>query len=212
MGEREAGDWLEQADFFILGVLSLLAAFFLACWLRFGDLAVLGSPLYRNLTAVLAVVELLVSAAFGEPGREWRSGRGGKAAGVVRHVLFVELLSVAWLFFTKEAEAYSRAVCLMTGVFSALFRPAAWTAWSRMRRRFFRRKEISLLLVSTEAQMPGLLKEMKKAEYENCRIAGLVAADRDRTGEIIEGTAVVSSLSGAAAYVNHQWVDAVLFS
>ena len=70
MGEREAGDWLEQADFFILGVLSLLAAFFLACWLRFGDLAVLGSPLYRNLTAVLAVVELLVSAAFGEPGRE----------------------------------------------------------------------------------------------------------------------------------------------
>ena len=44
MGEREAGDWLEQADFFILGVLSLLAAFFLACWLRFGDLAVLGSP------------------------------------------------------------------------------------------------------------------------------------------------------------------------
>ena len=126
MGEREAGDWLEQADFFILGVLSLLAAFFLACWLRFGDLAVLGSPLYRNLTAVLAVVELLVSAAFGEPGREWRSGRGGKAAGVVRHVLFVELLSVAWLFFTKEAEAYSRAVCLMTGVFSALFRPAVW--------------------------------------------------------------------------------------
>ena len=70
MGEREAGDWLEQADFFILGVLSLLAAFFLACWLRFGDLAVLGSPLYRNLTAVLAVVELLVSAAFGGPGRE----------------------------------------------------------------------------------------------------------------------------------------------
>ena len=211
MGEREAGDWLEQADFFILGVLSLLAAFFLSCWLRFGDLAVLGSPLYRNLTAVLAVVELLVSAAFGEPGREWRSGRGGKAAGVVRHVLFVELLSVAWLFFTKEAEAYSRAVCLMTGVFSALFRPAVWMAWSRMRRRFFRRKEISLLLVSTEAQMPGLLKEMKKAEYESCRIAGLVAADRDRTGEVIEGTAVVSSLSGAAAYVNHQWVDAVLF-
>ena len=144
---KQASGWHKHLDFMVLDVVCLHLAYALAYCLRFGW----GNPYdgreWRTLIIVMTLFNLLTMVFGGMLQGVLRRGYLRETMALIRQVLILELLSVAFLFLIHESDSYSRIVVLLTGVLYLLLAFAVRSGWKKLLLKCLHQRRQRVLLV-----------------------------------------------------------------
>lgn len=210
MYRRKPQGWLKHVDFFLLDVASLILSFMAASVLRHGDSAVTMIPHYLGIFSFYLVTVVLLHVLNNTFSGVLRRGYYHELAHTVKHVALAELVAIAYLFSTKQAEVTSRIVIGFVAVFYLLISYIVRILWKRLlRKKGNFAQPSSLYLIAAESLAADTIHGLHnnaKGEYE---IQGICLADRDGTGETIADIPVTSNMDNVLDYLLDKWVDEV---
>lgn len=220
MYKRREQGWLKHLDFIILDVLCAQLAFVLAYAWRFGwpigwpfgqyHRWLYNEEIYRSLAFWMAGFGVLVAVLFNTMHDVLKRGWLKELQQTVTQCGLVFGMVVIYLFSVKDSELYSRLVLWRTLGIYIVLAYAARSGWKGLLRRRKRNEaKRAMLLVTDEASVRATIEQFKTHPLENIALCGLVLADRDATGESIDGVPVVASLEGAAQHICREWIDEV---
>lgn len=211
MYKKNSHSWMKHMDFIILDLVCLHLAFIFAYICRHGADNPYSNPLYKNMAVFITVADIAVM--FFAETFKGVLGRGyfKEFTATIKHGAFVELCNVMYLFSIQESSEFSRTVMYMMGAFYVILSYVSRIAWKNvLRRKMTKGKDRSLLIVTSSDIATQVVSFLKEHNYEMFNFAGVVLADRDGTGETIEGLPVVTNIENAADYVCREWIDEVL--
>ena len=214
MYQSNRSGWFKHLDFYIVDILCLELSFMAAYYLRlgFGREFLLGIPLYRNMAAFLAVMDLAVMLAMHSMRDVLKRTHRPEAAITVRQALVLLVLSALYLFSVQDAQAFSRLILYMTFGIYVFFTYACRIFYKRLVRTMMKKSgsRRALVIISTEAMAEKTIRNFYRRNLSQFKITGLILSDRDGSGEELLGVPVVSDMAHAADYVCRDYVDEVL--
>ncbi|MDY4833867.1 MAG: sugar transferase [Frisingicoccus sp.] len=213
MYKKISEGWRKHLDFIILDILCLHISFILACKIR----NISGNPYqssnYFNVLVVLTLLSVVVIIFCDSLKNVLKRGIYKEFVATFKHVVLVALLLAFYLFSTKTSESVSRVVLY---IFILLYGGISFCVrifWKNFLRKHY--KEIgmrSLVIVTTEAMVGIVVKNIIHHNYEGFRIAGIAVVDKDITGAVIQGVPVVAGKDDVIEYVCREWVDEVFIN
>lgn len=123
--------WLKHWDFMVIDLLGLQAAYFLSCFARnhWGNPYV--NVLYLNMAVIIALTDICI-AFFTEGYRGiMRRGYFQEFKAVFRHVAWILLLQVLYLFLSKRGEEFSRVSFVGYVFLAMIFLYVGRVLWKR---------------------------------------------------------------------------------
>lgn len=210
MYKRASNGWLKHLDFWILDLICLECALYLAFVMRMGSSAFAEGSLYWGMTLVTALIEIAVAGLTDSFKNVLKRGYYQELVRTIKLVFFVELLSVLYLYMIHVSGNYSRAVMISTGCFYAVF---SYVTRVILKNAYHKRGQettgSSLLIITSEGRMAAVVEQIRKNNIEPYHLIG-VLTDRDATGETVGDVKIVSDLSKLCEYVCRNWVDEAL--
>lgn len=208
MNFKEQKSWEKHFDFIIIDLLCLQLAFLFAYWTRHGVNSPYEISIYRNISLVLILVQLMVSI-FGENFKNViQRDFYREFISTFKQSIVVTLMSTFYLFILKDS-IYSRMTLILTGVFYLLISCMMRHVWKLIVRagNKSRTKSKSLLIITTSERAEEVVTTIRE---ENCCeyvITGLVLIDCDWVGKTIAGMEVIANMENVVSYVCRSWVD-----
>lgn len=210
MYRKSLEGWAKHFDFIIWDLICLQLAFVLAHIFRHGMNNPYVDPLYRNMAIFLAVADIVIIFFFETLKNVLKRGYWKEISITVKHAILIELSVTLYLFSVKKSAAYSRIMLYVMGFIYALITYIVRLAWKKvLKNRPGNNSTHSLLIVTTSNVAKEVILNIKKNNFAMLNIAGVVIADKDMTGEIIEGTPVVANTETVIDYICKEWVDEV---
>lgn len=213
MYKKRPEGWKKHLDFIILDILCLHIAFILACKIRHISGNPYQSANYSNILVVLTLIAVLVTIFFDTFKNVLKRGLYKEFAMTVKHVVLVFLILTFYLFSTKSSGDISRITMYIFTAFYGLFSYSIRVLWKKRLKN--QNREIgdrSLVIVTTERMVARVVNNILQHNYEGFRISGIVVADKNMTGEVIEGVPVVAGKEDVTDYVCREWVDEVFIN
>ena len=210
MYRRSPQSWMKHLDFMLLDLICLQMAFIAAYFIRHGFENPYLVLVYRNMAVAVSFISMAVAIFFETFKNVLKRGYYVELAITIKHVFFVEILAVFYLFTMKEGEAYSRVTLYTMGILYAVLTYGVRLLWKKvLKSRRLDREERSLLIITTDSIAPQVIQNVRQNNYAIFNIAGLVIYDKNRQGENIAGIPVVSCAENVADYVCKTWIDEV---
>ena len=213
MYKKISEGWRKHLDFIILDILCLHISFILACKLR----NISGNPYqssnYFNVLVILTLLSVVVIIFCDSLKNVLKRGMYKEFVMTFKHVVLVALLLAFYLFSTKTSDSVSRFVLYIFGVLYGAISFCVRVFWKNFLRKHY--KEIgmrSLVIVTTEAMVGTVVKNIVHHNYEGFRIAGIAVVDKNITGAVIQGVPVVAGRDDVVEYVCREWVDEVFIN
>ena len=211
MYKKVSNGWQKHLDFWILDLVCLEAALYLAFVMRMGTAAFAEGSLYWGMILVTALIEIAAAGLTESFKNVLKRGYYQELKKTVKLVILVEILSVFYLYMIHVSGSYSRNVMVMTGVWYAVF---AYGTRMILKKAYHRRGQVrggsTLLIIAPERKMAETAEAIRENSIEPYRLIG-VLTDRDASGETIGGVPIVTGLSSLCEYVCRGWVDEALF-
>lgn len=206
----------KHIDFLILDILSLVASFILAFYLRHHNLSFVSNSMYIEMLFIMVLLELIIYF-FRNP-----------FSGILRRGYLVELketlifdllsmfASVMYLFAVKSGNEYSRIVLFLTYII--------YIALSYLTRILWKKHLISranneaagtnksLLIICKEKEAERLINQLMKESINFYNLTGLCIIDKDLTGNQIDGYEVTANKQTILDYVSKNWIDEILIT
>ena len=207
MYKKASNGWQKHLDFWILDLVCLEAALYLAFVMRMGTAAFAEGSLYWGMILVTALIEIAAAGLTESFKNVLKRGYYQELKKTVKLVILVEILSVFYLYMIHVSGSYSRNVMVMTGVWYAVF---AYGTRMILKKAYHRRGQVrggsTLLIIAPERKMAETAEAIRENSIEPYRLIG-VLTDRDASGETIGGVPIVTGLSSLCEYVCRGWVD-----
>ena len=151
MYRKISNSWLKHWDFIILDLLMLQLAYICSYFLRSGVHNLYKEQIYLNIGIIICLADIC-SAFFMEPYHGiMRRGYFLEFKSTLKHVFFVCVLEISYLFLSKNSEEFSRLsflwFVLLTVGFIYIER-ILWKEYLNRRKRLFYDK-VKMLLVTT---------------------------------------------------------------
>lgn len=210
MFKKSSEGWLKHCDFMLLDLICLQIAFVISYMLRHGFLNPYENHLYRDMAWFLIFADVVV-IFFHETFRGVLKRDYYKEFTItVKHVFFVEMIAVMYLFTVQNGAAYSRTALYLLGAVYMVLTYTVRICWKKILvSKMKTGGERSLLVVTTSDIAENVIANIRDQNYERFRIAGLAITDKDMTGTKIAGIPVVAAEKTAVSYVCKAWVDEV---
>ena len=200
--------WLKHADFIILDLVVLQFSFLIACFIRHGIVNPYSKQLYLEMGMVIMLIDIACLFFLDTLKNVLKKGYYREFVGTMKNAMGVELLSIAYLFLTKEGEAYSRFIMIMMG--------GIYFALSYLSRIYYKKilkeKKISstkrsMLIITSSDIGRDVVEDLQKNVVEKIEIAGIVYVD-GKDNEITEDFRIVD-VDEVTMYVCREWIDEV---
>ena len=203
--------WFKHADFLVLDIIVLQISFILACFIRNGVYNPYENYLYREMGIILVFVDI-ISLFFLDTLKDvLKRSRNKELLHTFNNTISVGLVSIAYLFITKEADSFSRLIVIYTGIIYFIVSFLSRIIMKNyIRNKMPVTKKRSMLVISSLDSVNDIVTKLKSAVDENINIAGIVLTE-DGPLEIC-GVPIVSSLENVADYVSHHWIDEVFIN
>ena len=128
----------------------------------------------------------------------------------VKHVFFVELVIIFYLFSTKESAQYSRIVIYLLAVYYILISYTMRLAWKWIiRKKGYLFASAALYVVSTKYQAAETIKKIRTKAKGEYKIRGICILDENMTNTQIEHVPVTSDKDTLVSFLCNKWVDEV---
>ena len=210
MYQKSSQGWLKHLDFIILDILCLQVSFCLAYIIRQGASIPYQDSLYLRMGVVLVPIDLLVILFFGSMRSVLKRGYYLEFAMTVKHVCMVELLSILYLFTSKDAQSYSRIILYLTGVIHVVLGYVVRLLWKEyLKKRRLDSDKRSLLIVTTDDRVNVIVENILNHNYEAFRVAGIAVVNKSMIGEQVKDIPIVADCDTVVDYVCREWVDEV---
>lgn len=213
MYSKSDSKWLKHWDFIILDLIMLQIAYVLSYMIRMGGAV---SPYHNKLYLMIGIVICLADicvAFFTEPYHGiMRRGYFIEFNNVIKHVFFVSVLEVLFLFLSQNGTAFSRLsfvwFILIAFVLIYLER-IIWKKYLITHKRLFYAKT-KMLLLTTRDKADSVVDMLKENSFNELEIASIAyAGDSPEEGETVQGIPVVCSAENLPEYLQTKWVDAL---
>ncbi len=213
MYQKSGSSWLKHIDFIILDILVMEFAFVFSCFIRDGERVQLSDMKYRNMMILLILVYTVVIFFNESYSGILRRGYYIEFRETVKHVTYVMLILLVYMFFSKQSEIYSRIVFLCMWILNSIFSYMIRIVWKRYMGK--KRKNDAhrvLLLVASSDTASGVVKTIQKYNYEDFSLKAISIIDKDMTGKYIEEIPVVANIGSLITYIQKNWIDEVFFN
>lgn len=170
MNSRSAKGLIKHADFILLDMICLQISFVIAYWV-FHDLSnPYDNDAFQYQAVVLMAAQLLFIAFGNGYSGILRRGKLDELVAVIRHTAYILVISLIYLFVVHRTGIVSR---LQYGGTVTLFILIGWGVHLLNKLRIQGNKEAgrSLMLVTTQELLPGVMKKIKKDR--TCLISGI---------------------------------------
>lgn len=209
MYQKRAQSWLKHIDFILLDIIWIQSAFVLAYIMRHGFIEPYADYRYRNMAAILTVVNILVAIIFNSFKNVLKRGYLKELFATVRHSFMVFLFICLYLFMIQAGIDYSRITMVLTCV---IYVPVSYAG--RLVRKKMLAKKIdkasSLLIITTKELLPGVIDNIQHKDLPMYNIKGAVIMDEDLNGCIVKDINVVANKDNALDYICREWIDEVI--
>ena len=213
MYSKKSQGWVKHADFILLDILSLQAAFILAYITRHGMANPFASELYLNMAAVYAMTDFLVMITNSTMKNVLKRGCYVEFIHTIKHSFLVALIISAFLFSAKYAEAYSRVTFYLTALFYLVIAYVIRLAWKQILKKTKMGITVTaMFLVTTAERAEEVISKIRKHNTGNYQIQGLCILNRNLVGQEISGVPVVATEGNLLKYLQDKWMDCVFFS
>lgn len=215
MYRKISNSWLKHWDFIILDLLMLQFAYVCSYFLRSGVHNLYKEQIYLNIGIIICLADIC-SAFFMEPYHGiMRRGYFLEFKSTLKHVFFVCVLEISYLFLSKNSEEFSRLsflwFVLLTVGFIYIER-ILWKEYLNRRKRLFYDK-VKMLLVTTWEEAENTLEKLKKNSFNEFEIIGIALVGDWKKKDIkIQGIPVICGANEIPDYIQTRWIDAVLVS
>lgn len=213
MYQKKSNNWLKHYDFILWDLLCLQAALVLAYAFRHGNITLYAQELYRNMAMFLLLGNCVVIFLNNTFKNVLKRGYYKEFLITARHVFFIVMLSVLYMFSTQTGEEYSRITMYLTWIVYMVLSYAVRIAWKKfLSNRMESVEKRAILLVTSSDLVEEVLENFQKNTLGRYSIRGLCITDKDLTGEMICGISVVATYETAAKYVCREWIDEVFIN
>ena len=210
MYQKSSQGWLKHVDFIILDILCFQVSFWLAYIIRQDVSVPYRDFLYLRMGIILIPIDLLVILFFGSMRNVLKRGYYLEFAMTVKHACMVELLSILYLFTSKEAQSYSRVILYLTGIIYVVLGYTVRLLWKQyLKKRRLDSDKRSLLIVTTDDRVNAIVENILNHNYEAFRVAGIAVVNKSKIGEQIKDIPIVADCDTVVDYVCREWVDEV---
>lgn len=184
MYRKSENGWVKHFDFLIIDILSMEIAYICAYFLRFGVSNLYNIVIYRNMAAVLVLIDIFVMYLWESFSGVLRRGYYQEFVATLKHTGSVLLMSIFYLFAFQMGNVYSRSVLFLTGGIYFIFSYITRLMWKRYldKVKHIGNGRRSMLVVSTTKRAEKLLEELIENNYQRVDIQGLILVDADMVG------------------------------
>ena len=208
MYKKNRAGWLKHADFILLDIVVLQISFVIACFIRNGFYNPYENELYREMGTILVFIDVMCLFFLDTLKNVLKKGYYKELVSTVKNVIMVELVSIAYLFITKGADAYSRIIMVLTGgVYFVLSYVSRLVMKKIVRRNLPIMNQRSILVITSPDIAQKVVESLQKNTLDNINVSGVILTEGD--AQQINGVPVVSTLEESALYVCRQWIDEV---
>lgn len=214
MNRKQYKGWIKHGDFVFLDIICVYLSYLCAFVIRHGFINPYDSSLYRNISIIVVLLDIVVIFFF-EPFKNiMRRGYYKEFVAIFKQDLMIMLLVVLYLFSNKEAQYFSRTVLYLTGGIYLILSYVIRIIWKEVLkiprfRNFIQGEEKrALLIFADKRNAQEFVTHISGRKY---KIDGLVIVDEDMLGEFIGNIPVVANMNTALSYVCREWVDEILF-
>ena len=230
MYNRGLKGWMKHLDFMILDLIIIEISFILAYSIRHPGQSIFDNEVYRSVFFVLALSEVMAALLLRVHSGILRRGYLKEFISVMQLILFTAAVIMAYMFFGKTSEKYSRLVVfyyiLLASVlvyisrilWKKLIDNAGKGAAGRIRHMFLiTTSDIAEEVIDTinrnsfgTIEITGMA--LADAEYKPAADISLISNEDTKAGTVpeIKGVKIVTTMDGAADYISRQWVDEVM--
>ena len=204
--------WLKHWDFILLDMLMIQIAYVFSYIIRMGLDNPYKNQLYLSIGVILCLADICV-AFFTEPYHGiMRRGYFIEFNNTLKHVFFVSLLEVCFLFLTQNGAAFSRLsfvwfFCI--AVVLVYCERLIWKHYLISHKQLFYDK-VKMLVVTPKEQANELISRLLENRFNEFEIVGISYTDSKITpSERIQDIPVVCMADEIPDYIQTKWVDSV---
>lgn len=204
--------WLKHWDFILLDMLMIQIAYVFSYIIRMGLDNPYKNQLYLSIGVILCLADICV-AFFTEPYHGiMRRGYFIEFNNTLKHVFFVSLLEVCFLFLTQNGAAFSRLsfvwfFCI--AVVLVYCERLIWKHYLISHKQLFYDK-VKMLVVTPKEQAHELISRLLENRFNEFEIVGISYTDSKITpDERIQDIPVVCMADEIPDYIQTKWVDSV---
>lgn len=214
MYNRGLKGWIKHFDFMLLDLIIIELSFVLAYSIRHRGQLIFDNMEYRSIFFVLALAVPMASVFLRIHSGILRRGYLKEIAAVIKLVIFTATVLLAYMFFGKISEVYSRLVMLYFIILALVFVYAAHIIWKLMLIRFGRNNDVRvrhMFLLTTAEMAEEIINTIRDHSSGMIEITGMaLAGGQERIGEEINGVRAETSMEDMIDYISGQWVDEVM--
>lgn len=213
MYRRKPQGWLKHIDFIILDLVSLLLSFLLACISRYGLGAMEEMVHYVNIFSMYSLVVVLFHIVNNTFSNVLRRGYYKEFEQTIKHVFYVELVIVFYLFSIKESDHYSRITFYLLAIYYCIVSYSTRIIWKRIiRKKGYLFASAALYLVTTKDRAEYVIRRIRENAKGEYQIQGICILGDDCIGQTIEGIPVTSRQDNLVEFLCDKWVDEIYVS
>lgn len=214
MYNRGFKSWVKHLDFIILDLIIIELSFVWAFTIRHPGEYVYSVVEYRVGIFVLAAGMLMGAIMLQIHSDILKRGYIAELVSVIKMVLFTAAIILAFMFFGKTWDEFSRLVVFYFILLSIVLVYAERFIWKTIliKYRVNTASHIRhLFLITTSEKAEMVTDIINKNSYGEIDIIGMALMDRNDTDDIeINGVRAVCSVEGVIDYISGQWVDEVM--
>lgn len=211
MYRKGSKGWLKHWDFLVLDEICLHISLWIAFFMRHGFGVMYDDIRYRNLAAILFLMDFAVVVFFDSMKNVIKRGLYREFLMTIRHVGMVLLLLTCYLFIAQEGEVYSRKIFVYLALIYTLVGYIIRVSWKQiLLKRMANSKKRSIVIVTVAELANDVVSKVSFRNYEGFHLAGIAVVDENMTGQVLENVSVVADRKTVVDYVCREWVDEVL--
>ena len=211
MYKRKAS-WLKHLDFTIGDVFCLLTIYLVAHSIRKGNWFPLAEADFQQMILVLAVSSVFTSVFFESYQDILRRGYYKEFREVIRHLTIMSVGVLAYVFFIKHEDVYSRMVYAATLIIGGILMYIFRIFWKNIIRKkvMNSRSKVNVLVIADASSISDFIKGLSSENYSEYQLVGCVPSGSEGAEVAVEGIPVVCRMEDVVPYVHKQAIDEVL--
>lgn len=205
---------IKHWDFILFDLIALAVIYTFICLARFSfDVPEDKASVFIRSGIILLILYLLVAIISNAYKSILQRDKWTEMFRVFVQVAVTFVLFVLYNYVTKQTE-FSRLVYGATALTSFVIIWCYRVVWKDILRKWLKKNNRlpQLLIITDEAYAANYVTTIKRKQYNNYRVKGVVVYDKDLKGEVIEGTPVLSNRKELLKYLLDDVVDEIFIA
>ncbi|MBQ3664784.1 MAG: sugar transferase [Lachnospiraceae bacterium] len=217
MYREKVPSWIKRFDFLVLDMIVLEISFFLSYIIRYGMIHQYSDfpKLYESVAFALVIISIIECVFVQTYSGILKRGQWDEFCFVFRRATYITVMLIMYLYLTKNSDAYSRTVYIMTWEFAVILTYLERQLWKiPVKRNVKNVKQANncFVIVTVAGKAKEVIEAIRKEADARYIISGIVIIDKKMAGKKISGIKVVADEQSVTDYLCRNWIDEVFIA